>query len=221
MRSPTSKSHARQRVRRRLLTPVESHRSDRSRANEHCRRRPDPHDELMSALSHCHRLVLSGTSLESAITSAAFAHRSPEIRSVYALMANGESLESACRTIAAEWTDRHRASPRERDALIALHVLSFSGSEGGRVAEHLEALLVTLNDRVHLREERTAQAAQAAMSMKLLTWLPLACGAWMLADSASIRSFLFGSVLGWTCLTLGVGLNVCGRWWLRREVSAC
>lgn len=89
------------------------------------------------------------------------------------------------------------------------------------MAEHLEALLVTLNDRVHLRRERTAQAAQAAMSMNLLTWLPLACGAWMFADSASIRSFLFGSTLGWTCLTLGVGLNLCGRWWLRHEVSTC
>ena len=89
------------------------------------------------------------------------------------------------------------------------------------MAEHLEALLVTLNDRVHLREERSAQAAQAAMSMNLLTWLPFACGAWMSADSATIRSFLFGSLLGWTCLTLGVGLNLCGRWWMQREVSAC
>jgi Flp pilus assembly protein TadB len=89
------------------------------------------------------------------------------------------------------------------------------------VAEHLEALIVTLNDRHRMREERSAQAAQAAMSMKLLTWLPLACGAWIFADSASVRSFLFGSVLGWACLTIGIGLNLCGRWWLRREVSAC
>lgn len=194
----------------------------RRRIRRRLRRRQNGRDdELTSALGHCHRLVLSGASLDSAITNAAFAHRSHEIRSVYALMADGESLESACRTLIDELTSRSPSSHRDRDALIALHVLSFSGSVGGRVAEHLEALLVTLNDRVHLREERTAQAAQAAMSMNLLTWIPLACGAWMITDSPSIRSFLFGSVVGWTCLTLGVGLNLCGRWWLQRAVATC
>lgn len=218
MRSPK-----RQHIRRRLRTPVGSRGSNRPRTNAR-RRHGDPtgrNEDLTSALSHCHRLVLSGVSLDSAITSTAFAHRSPEIRSVYAHMADGESLEFACRKRIQELTSRNRSTHRDRDALIALHVLSFSGAEGGRVAEHLEALLITLNDRHRLREERNAQAAQAAMSMDLLTWLPLVCGAWMIADSASVRSFLFGSVLGWTCLMLGIGLNLCGRWWLRREVSAC
>lgn len=207
------KSLVRQRLRRRLQTPTRI-------------RRPNPRnirddDDLISSLGHCHRLVMSGHSLDSAITVTAFSHPSREIRAVYALMADGESLESACRQLIDLSTDQKSLSNRERDALIALHVLSFAGSIGGRVAEHLEALLVVLNDRVHLREERASQASQAAMSMKMLTSLPVVCGAWMIVDSAEIRAFLFETVAGWTCLIFGIGLNLLGRWWLRREVLAC
>jgi Flp pilus assembly protein TadB len=133
----------------------------------------------------------------------------------------GDSLEAACRRTMNAIGERKHPTTEERDSVLALHVLAVAGSIGGRVAEQLESLIDTLNEREHLRRERRTQAASATASMRMLTWLPIVCGSWLLLDNAEVRHFLIGSPSGWICLVLGVGSNIVGRLWLQREVAAC
>lgn len=205
------KAIARRTSRRRLQT--KTNRRPRFRTRESA--------DLVASLGHIHRLVMAGMSLESAITSAVLSCPCEEVTTLHALVARGESVDSASRSMIDTFSVRKRLSHRERDAILTLHVLSFAGSFGGRVADHLESLIDILNDRVHLRRERVTQAAGATASMRLLTWIPLACSAWMLLDSSEVRSFLFESTFGWTCLISGIGLNLIGRRWMGRAVAEC
>lgn len=136
-------------------------------------------------------------------------------------MSRGDSIETSCRSAADEIIARKRQTPAERDAVVALHVLSVADSIGGRVADQLESLIDTLRERVLQRRERRTQAASAAASIRLLTWLPVVCGLLVLVDSSEIRGFLFGTTGGWVCLALGIGSNIVGRLWLEREVTTC
>lgn len=183
-------------------------------------RHVEPVDPIPS-LVDLHRLVMSGLSLDSALTHAVLVHPTRELTAVQALVAEGESIQSASRSVLTGLSEKKHPTTAERDVMLVLHVLSFADSIGGRVADHLDSLLDILKDRAHQRVERVTQAANATASMRLLTWLPLVCGAWILLDSPHVRSFLLTSSMGWMCLTIGVGLNVLGRLWLRREILAC
>jgi Flp pilus assembly protein TadB len=164
---------------------------------------------------------MSGHSLESAITNAVLTQSSHELSRLYDLMSAGDDVASSSRRIAQSLHDVRNPTPRERDGAIAMHVLSLAASIGGRVADQIGSLVDLLDDRMSVRRERRAQAASAAASMKLLTWLPSVCGIWILLDSASVRTFLIGSITGWTCLVLGVFLNLAGRVWMQRLVASC
>lgn len=178
-------------------------------------------DDLIASLAHVHRLVMSGHSLESAIANAVLNQPSRELTALYEQMARGDDVASACRSLAQSESGGKRPTHRDRDSAITLHVLSLAGSIGGRVADQLDSLIDILSDRAFLRGERRTQAASASASIRLLTWLPLVCGAWILLDSADVRSFLLGSINGWICLVSGIVLNLLGRTWMHRMVSAC
>ncbi len=178
-------------------------------------------DDLIASLAHVHRLVMSGHSLESAIANAVLNQPARELTALYEQMARGDDVASACRSLLQSGDAGKRPTHRDRDVAITLHVLSLAGSIGGRITDQLDSLIDVLSDRAFLRRERRTQAASASASIRLLTWLPLVCGAWILLDSADVRSFLLGSINGWICLVFGVGLNLLGRTWTQRMVSAC
>lgn len=181
----------------------------------------DGEDDLIGALVHIHRLVLSGTALHTSIAHAVHIHPCVWVSVLHDRMSRGDSIEMSSRALAEEISSRRHPSSAERDAVVALHVLSVADSLGGRVADQLESLIETLHERVLHRRERRAQAASAAASIRLLTWLPVVCGVLVLADSPEIRNFLFGTTGGWICLVLGIASNLVGRLWLEREVASC
>lgn len=177
-------------------------------------------DPLMS-LRHLQRLTASGYSLEHALANTVVTDPSTEFTEIRALLSRGESVESSCRLLIRALESRKRLSSRDRDAMLIFHSLSLAGAIGGRICEHLDSLIEMLADRAHLRHERTVQAASASASMRMLTWMPLLCGTWMLVDSESVRTFLLQSAAGWMCLLAGTALNALGRLWLQHEVAAC
>lgn len=178
-------------------------------------------EDLIASLAHIRRLLTAGYSLHSAVIGAMQMSSCPEIEEVHSGIAQGRTIDSVCRVLAGNLQTRRSLTERERDAAITFHVLSLAGTIGGHVGDQLDSLLEILTDRVRLRRERISQAAAAATSMRLLTWLPLVSAGWILFDSPSIRSFLFGSTGGWMCLALGLGTNLLGHLWMKREIAAC
>lgn len=177
--------------------------------------------DLTSSLKHVHRLVLAGHSLESALANAALVQPCTEILDIHDLVTRGESIESACLQLRKNLDGTNTRHSHRRDASIALHVLALAASIGGRIAEQLESLIDILSDRAHLRRERYAQAATASASMRLLTWVPLLVGGWMFVEDGNMRAFFLETSVGWMCLVFGLGSNVLGRMWIRREIASC
>lgn len=178
-------------------------------------------DDSIEALVHIHRMVLSGVSLPASIAHTVHVRPCIWLDELHSRSSRGEPLDSAARALIDEISGRKHPTHSERDAVVALHVLSVADSIGGRIADQLESLIESLSERHHHRRERRTQAASAAASMRMLTWLPLICGILILTDSREIREFLLGTPAGWLCLSLGIGTNALGRLWLAREVSAC
>lgn len=115
-----------------------------------------------------------------------------------------------------------RGGPHEPDGADARFVLRTVAiaSLGGPGAPHaLERTASALRDRAAAEADRRAHAAQALLSMRVLTWLPVVVLAWLVATSGAARGFVLGSPRGWACLVLGAGCNALGRRVMRRLVD--
>lgn len=89
----------------------------------------------------------------------------------------------------------------------------------GSVGAHaLERAATTLRERTAIQYERRAQSAQARLSVKILTWLPIAFLGWQLITNPLARWFLLASPIGWALLVGGLGLSWFGRCWMNRVV---
>lgn len=120
-------------------------------------------------------------------------------------------------------TARGRGTPHCDDAResvrFVLRTLAVA-SLGGPGAPHaLERTATALRDRAAADADRRAHAAQAMLSMRVLTWLPVAVLAWLIATSDGARAFVLGSPRGWACVALGAVCNALGRRAMRRLVD--
>jgi tight adherence protein B len=107
-------------------------------------------------------------------------------------------------------------SPEIRFASRTLAVASAGGSG---VAPALEHSASVLREQHGLALDRDIQSAQAQLSTKVLTWLPIAVFAWICATDPFARLFLLSTPAGMGCIATGITLNVCGRKWMSRVVS--
>lgn len=171
-------------------------------------------ENLIDALSSISRQTRSGLSLVSALQVSVSTHPCDLLVQLHNLVSRGFTIETSCHRI----LDSLPESSANSDFLMVLHVIALSNEVGGDIAQQIDALVDTLLDRAHAKLERQTQAATATASMRLITWLPVVCGAWIVSDSAAIRHVLFSTPLGWACLTIGVGLNFAGRTWTKRLV---
>jgi tight adherence protein B len=91
---------------------------------------------------------------------------------------------------------------------------------GGMLASVIEGLSEALRDQQSHREDIALQLAGPRATARLLAVLP-ALGLGMAAAlGAQPLSFLFGTLPGALCLTLGLGLDALGLWWTARLASA-
>jgi tight adherence protein B len=91
---------------------------------------------------------------------------------------------------------------------------------GGALVAVIEGLADALRDEQTHRDEVALQLAGPRASARLLAALPLLGLAMAAALGARPLSFLLGTLPGWGCLVLGVGLDLLGLWWIRRLSSA-
>ncbi|MDO8390446.1 MAG: type II secretion system F family protein [Actinomycetota bacterium] len=112
---------------------------------------------------------------------------------------------------------RHTNHPGD-DERVVLQALHATRTLGGPVAATLDAAAALLRERLAIRAEATAHSAQARLSARVLTIVPLVFCAWNLATSASFRAAWLAPV-GRVCAALGVACNALGWWWMRRIIT--
>ena len=169
---------------------------------------------LIDALSSMSRSVRSGLSLATALQISISQHPCDLFAQLHNLISRGMALNTACHKLLDDLSE----SAENTDHMMTLHVIALASEVGGDIARQLDCLIDTLLDRSQAKVERQTQAATATASMRLITWLPVVCGVWILSDSSAVRHVLLATPLGWACLTIGVGLNFVGRTWTHKMV---
>jgi len=96
-------------------------------------------------------------------------------------------------------------------------VLASCAELGGPAAAALDRAAVTLRARAAERAERMASSAQARLSARVLTLLPLGTLGLLAIAEPSVRNAVT-TPAGSLCLLAGTACNVAGWWWMRRIV---
>jgi tight adherence protein B len=102
---------------------------------------------------------------------------------------------------------------------FASRTLALASAGGSGVAHALEHSASILREQRGLALDRDVQSAQAQLSTKVLTWLPIAVFAWICATDPVARLFLLSTPAGIGCVATGITLNVSGRKWMTRVVG--
>jgi len=103
------------------------------------------------------------------------------------------------------------------DEAVAVQALSAAHTLGGPTAATLHAGAALLRERAAIRAEARAHSAQARLSARVLTAVPLLFAAWSFSSSSSFRAAVL-SPIGLVGATLGCACNLVGWWWMRRIV---
>ncbi|MEP7201089.1 MAG: type II secretion system F family protein [Ilumatobacteraceae bacterium] len=159
---------------------------------------------LLDAIS---RQVRSGSSLSSAAIDEI--DRSSAIGAVADRLAAGDSLSVALTAV----------HPEEADLALTVQALAATAHLGGPVAATLDEAAAVLRERAAARAERRAHGAQARISARVLTVVPLGFAAWSAVFSQRTRDVYLSTAAGAICAACGVGLNLVGWRWMRRTVG--
>jgi tight adherence protein B len=101
---------------------------------------------------------------------------------------------------------------------LALTVLRSSARFGGPAAVPLERAAATLRVRAAVVAEQQAQSAQAQLSARLLTLVPIALLGLLAVTDGKVRAAL-GTPPGVGVVVLGGLLNIAGALWMRRIIG--
>jgi tight adherence protein B len=111
------------------------------------------------------------------------------------------------------------SEPRTPDETLALHTIRLAQGAGSRASDVLEQAGGVLRERRAWQHERRAQASQARLSARVLTWLPMAFAAWGIATSGRVRTAYSATPLTMWCTSAGIALNIVGWWWMKRIIT--
>ena len=166
---------------------------------------PTDHAALLDALA---RRVRTGTSLSAALIEEA-ATAGDEMDAVATSIAEGAAL-----------TDALRAVPTTHaDAALTMQALTAAARLGGPVAATLDTAAAVVRERRAARAERRAHSAQARLSARVLTLVPVAFTAWNVTSNASTRHVYVTNIAAGTSAIAGIVLNLAGWLWMRRIVD--
>ncbi len=164
--------------------------------------------DLVDVIERVTREVRSGRSLRDSLTDTLDAAPSvlPEV-----------AMALARHSTVPDAIDAHAPRGDERDLLA--HALRLGVQHTHVLADVLDRTNTVVRERHAWRCERVAQAAQARLSARVLTVLPLAFAAWGVATSVSVRDAYGSSPVTVTIAGFGICLNVAGWLWMRRVVG--
>jgi Flp pilus assembly protein TadB len=95
------------------------------------------------------------------------------------------------------------------DEAVVLHSLTVAHALGGPVSSGLQAGVSVLRERAAIRADIAVHSAQARLSARVLTAVPVVFCIWGIGASRSFRAAV-GTPVGVTATILGVALNVAG-----------
>jgi tight adherence protein B len=176
------------------------------------RLRPPDDDDVAEWCEQVARGVRAGSSLSHAVVQAGAAAPAgatvfqPVVRAI----TRGRGLADAL----GELTD---ADPGSGVGLV-VPVLAACAELGGPAALPLERVAAVLHGRSAERAERQANSAQARLSARVLTTLPVGVLALLAVAEPAVRTSLTTS-LGVACLVAGAALNLAGWYWMRRLIG--
>jgi Flp pilus assembly protein TadB len=104
------------------------------------------------------------------------------------------------------------------DEAVVVQAISAAHALGGPVAATLDSAAALLRERTAIRGEALAHSAQARLSARVLTGVPLAFAGWSLVSSKSFRTAVLSTV-GLASALIGAVCNLIGWWWMRRIVG--
>ena len=140
-------------------------------------------------------------------------------------LSRGATVVDACDEWSAELADdalvrsnRRRSSDRCELLSTMAAVLAATAALGGAAAAPLDRFAITMRQRASDDLERAAHSAQAKMSAKVLTSVPLAVLAFLLLTDADVRAVI-ASTTGGSVVAVGLTLNTVGGFWMRRIAS--
>jgi tight adherence protein B len=123
-------------------------------------------------------------------------------------LAAGSSLTQALATI----------EPNDPDLALTTQALSATAHLGGPIAATLDEAAAVLRERAAARAERRVQAAQAILSARVLTIVPLGFAGWSAIAGQRIRD-VYLSTAGGICALCGLTLNLAGWRWMKKIVG--
>lgn len=176
-------------------------------------RRPRPPDDLAVA-AWCERVgagLRSGRSLTVAVVDADADAGGAGVRpfaDVAHAVRRGHSLAAAFRAV-----DDEPSTPIG----LAAPVLATCAELGGAAAAPIESVADILVARAGERAERLTASAQARLSARVLTTVPVAVAALLAVSEPSVRQAVT-TPPGLACVGCGVVLNTTGWWWMRRMI---
>jgi tight adherence protein B len=178
------------------------------------RRRPRPpgDDDVAEWCEQVARGVRAGSSLAHAVVQAGATAPAgaTAFQPVVRAITRGRGLADAL----GELTDTDPAA----SVGLAVPVLAACAELGGPAAMPLERVAAALHGRSAERAERQANSAQARLSARVLTTLPVGVLALLALAEPAVRASLTTS-LGVVCLLVGGALNVAGWYWMRRLIG--
>jgi tight adherence protein B len=157
------------------------------------------------------RSLRSGSSLTAAVTAGATAESAMAtvVEPVVRHVTRGEPL-----VVALDRSGVEPASP----AGLAFTVLRSCARFGGPAAIPLERAAATLRVRAAVAAEQRAQSAQAQLSARVLTLVPIALLGLLAVTDAKVRAAIT-TPAGLAVVVLGGLLNVAGALWMRRIIG--
>ena len=108
----------------------------------------------------------------------------------------------------------------DADALLLADALALAGVTGASQAAALARVAATVRERILLRGEVQAQAAQARASAAMLVVAPVVFAVAMAIADDGVRQVLVSTPVGWACLLIGASLDLFGGWWMRKIIGA-
>jgi len=156
------------------------------------------------------RAIRTGASLTSAVRDCVdHPAVAPVTDPIVARLSRGQSLSTALRGTPAD-----AATP----VGLALAVLRSCADVGGPAASPLERVAATLRDRNAIREEQRSQSAQAQMSARVMTLVPIGMLTLLATTDPNVRQSI-GTPAGVAAVTAGAVLNVAGWRWMQRIIG--
>ncbi len=189
----------------RRLLPIGRRTAAPSTATARSRKSVPDYAALLDAIA---RRVRTGSSLTSAVVDEI--DLATPLGEVVDRLAQGGSLVAALAGV----------TPGHADLSLTVQALSATAHLGGPVAATLDEAAAVLRERGAARAERRAHGAQARLSARVLTVVPLVFAAWSAVASERTRDIYLTSVAGTISALFGLGLNVAGWRWMKRTIGA-